>query len=66
MNLVLDQAVEVRLAFKERDEERRSLGQSSCSLRVVTLLTHARSHTPQRRQRHSHSIRGAVVVLEWR
>ena len=56
MNLVIDDAVEVKLATKTEEEKRRSLGSTSSLTQRREVLTIRRPDLTQRRQCFSHSI----------
>lgn len=65
MNLVVDDAVEVRLATKSEEEKRRNLGISPqkyvCSEGRELTLRLNRSNPSQRRQRISHPSRAMII-----
>ena len=55
MNLVIDDAVEVKLASKTEEEKRRSLGNAPSLIQRHKVLMVNRPDFAQRRQRFSHS-----------
>lgn len=55
MNLVIDDAVEVKLAQKDQQEARRSLGDYILAVADRAMSDRYRSNTAQRRQCFAHS-----------